>query len=445
MHDIIIKGGSALIRENNEFKAIKADIAIDKGKITHVGDLGPAQAHEFIDATGLHILPGIIDSQVHFREPGLEHKEDLESGTRGAVLGGVTGIFDMPNTKPSTDNQEAFEYKVKAANERAWCNFAFYVGATARNTKQLPNLEKLPGCCGIKIFMGSSTGDLLLTEDEIIEQIFKTTTRTIALHCEDEQRLVERKHIAIEGKDPKFHPIWRDEQTALKATQRVLKICEKTGRKAHVLHITTKEEMELLAKSKHLVSVECLPQHLTLTAPECYEKSASFAQMNPPIREKHHKDALWVGIENNTVDVLGSDHAPHTIEEKQREYPKSPSGLTGVQTILPIMLNHVSNGKLSLAKLVELLSYNPSQLFKIKNKGELKTGFDADITIVDLNKEVTITNDWIASKSGWTTFDGMKVKGWPTHTIVQGEVAMAYDELKKKSLGQPIQFTDIEN
>jgi len=443
MHDLIIKGGSALIRENNQFKAIKTDIAMDNGRISQIGDLSSSSAKDEIDATGLHILPGVIDSQVHFREPGLEHKEDLESGTRGAVLGGVTAIFDMPNTRPSTDNQQAFESKMSAAADRAWCNFAFYVGATARNTNELPKLENLPGCCGIKIFMGSSTGDLLLTEDEIIEQIFKTTKRTIALHCEDEERLVERKHIAIEGKDPKFHPLWRDEMTALKATQRVLAICEKTKRKAHVLHITTKEEIELLAKNKHLVSVECLPQHLTLTAPECYEKSSTYAQMNPPIRERHHKDALWVGIENNTVDVLGSDHAPHTKEEKQRTYPNSPSGLTGVQTILPLMLNHVNEGKLSLSKLVELLCYNPAQLFKIKNKGELKVGFDADITIVNLNKETTITNDWIASKSGWTTFDGMKVKGWPTHTIIQGKTAMAHDKLVNKALGKPIQFTDV--
>ncbi len=441
MYDLILKNGNVLIRNNDTPTPSSVDVGVINGKIAAIGELAEP-GKRVIDATGLHILPGLIDSQVHFREPGHVYKEDLESGTRGAVQGGITAIFDMPNTKPSTDSVQALNDKLEAAKNRAWCNYAFYMGATANNRHELKDLENLQGCCGIKIFMGSSTGDLLVEEDTLLEEIFASTKRTIALHCEDEERLKERKHIAEKEKNPLAHPVWRDEISALKATQRVIAICKKLDRRVHVLHVTTKQEMELLKQNKKYTSVECTPQHLTLFAPDCYEKLGTYAQMNPPVRTADHKEALWKGLTENVVDVLGSDHAPHTKEEKEKQYPNSPSGMTGVQTTLPLMLNHVKEGRLTLARLVDLLSYNPSQLFKIKNKGQIAVGFDADFTIVDLEKNQTITHDWIESKSGWTPFHGKKVTGWPTHTIIGGQVVMENGKISKPA-GKPLEFSDL--
>lgn len=435
MFDSIIKGGTCMTPSG----AVQADIAIKDDKICAIGEFNSTQADHIIDATGLHVLPGVIDSQVHFREPGNEHKEDLEHGTRGAVLGGVTTIFEMPNTSPPTTNREALEDKISRMHNRAWCDFAFFVGGTPEANVDWHTLECLPGCCGIKIFMGSSTGNLLVSQDDAIEAILSQSQRRVAVHCEDEARLIEQKHIAQEGQHPRFHPIWRDEETALRATTRLLNIARKTGKKVHTLHITTKQEMELLAHYKDVATVEVLPQHLTLDD-SAYESLGSYAQMNPPIRAKHHQDALWQAINNGLVDTLGSDHAPHTHEEKQRTYPESPSGMPGVQTLVPIMLDHVNNGKLTLERFVDLVCHGPQRIYNIVQKGRIAVGYDADFTIVDMNKEQTITHEQMACKSGWTPFHGRKVKGWPTHTIIRGSVIMQHGELIGTQNGQPVRF-----
>jgi len=385
------------------------------------------------------VLPGIIDTQVHFREPGSTDREDLESGSRAAVLGGVTSVFEMPNTNPPTSNLVEFNKKLDLAKNRMHCNYAFYFGATPENVDQLAKLKGLEGCCGVKLFAGSSTGKLLVDKEKDIEKVISNSDRIVSIHSEDEEILNLRKKFIKEG-DVHSHPEWRNAECAMSSTRRVVKIAERYNKQIHVLHVTTKEEVDFLAMHKKNVTFEITPQHLTLYAPDCYNKLGSFAQMNPPIRKKEHFDRLWVAVKNSVVDVLGSDHAPHSKEDKNKKYPGSPSGMPGVQTILPIMLDHINNEKLSLNQLVKLMCENPCRIFGIKNKGYLKEGYDADLTIIDMNKSVTIKNEMIASKCGWTPFDNYKVKGFPVATIVNGSIVMNDGKVVAESLGKPLEF-----
>lgn len=443
--DHILKNGQVALPDSQQKFGIRfetTDIGLLDGKIAEIGSLSSAGADQTTDCTGLHVFPGAIDSQVHFREPGLEHKEDLATGTLAALKGGITCVFEMPNTKPSTTNKEAFEEKIRRGQEKANCHFGFFIGASPDNIAQLPELEKLPGCVGVKIFMGSSTGSLLVEKDEDLEKILKSGTRRVAVHCEDEFRLRERKSVIVE-KDTGTHPLWRDEQTAILATERLLRLSEKTGRPVHVLHVTTKQEMELLqqAKAKNIpCTVECTPQHLTLFAPDCYDRLGSFAQMNPPIRTADHKEGLWQAVQNGVVNVFGSDHAPHTLEEKNKPYPQSPSGMPGVQTMLPLLLNHSHNGLLSLEQLCAMLTSRPAKLYGLKNKGEIIKGNDADFTIIDTRAEKTIEEPWLASRCGWSPFTNEKVTGWPVGVFLNGQKALWQDEVLLTHHGKMCEF-----
>ena len=435
--DTILKSGTVV---NQDGEGVR-DIGISNGRIAAIGALGQASAGETIDCKGLHILPGVMDTQVHFREPGQTHKEDLETGSRSAVMGGVTAVFEMPNTDPLTVTEQNFTDKVKRGRHRMHCDFAFFIGGTRENVQDLPELERAPGCAGVKVFIGSSTGALLVEDDESLRRIFQVIRRRAAFHAEDEYRLNERKPLRIEG-DPRSHPVWRDETAALMATQRLVKIAREYGKRIHVLHISTKEEMEFLKDHRDVASVEVTPHHLTLTAPDCYERLGTRAQMNPPVRDAAHQAGIWKGLEQGVVDVLGSDHAPHTLEEKAKTYPASPSGMTGVQTLVPIMLDHVNAGRLSLARFVDLTSAGPQRLFNIACKGRIMAGYDADLTIVDLKREETITNAWIASRAPWTPYDGVKVKGWPVGTFVRGKRVMWQGELAAPSTGETVRFLE---
>jgi dihydroorotase len=432
--DLVFKGGTVV---NHSGEGL-ADIGVKDGKIAAIGSIGEGLAGETIDARGLHILPGVIDTQVHFREPGLEHKEDLETGSRSAVLGGVTAVFEMPNTKPPTTSAEALAAKVAAATDRMYCDFAFFVGAARDNLEQLGELELLPGAAGIKVFMGSSTGDLLVDDEESLARILAKIRRRAAFHSEDEARLRERMPHQREG-DPASHSDWRDAQAALASTERLLRLAREAGKRVHVLHVSTGEEMALLALHKDIASVEVTPQHLTLAAPEAYAELGTKAQMNPPLRDRYHQERLWWGVAQGVADILGSDHAPHTVEEKSGLYPATPSGMPGVQTLVPVMLDHVNAGRLSLARFVDLTSAGPQRLFGIAGKGRIATGYDADLTIVDLKAERSIENDWIGSKCGWTPFAGRKVTGWPVGTFVRGRLAMWHGELGREH-GRPVRF-----
>ncbi|MEM8921698.1 MAG: dihydroorotase, partial [Pseudomonadota bacterium] len=353
-YDLVLKAGRVVTPGGED----DADIGVKDGRIAKIGDIAVEAAGEVIDCTGLHVLPGVIDSQVHFREPGLEWKEDLESGARCAALGGVTAVFEMPNTEPTTTTPDMMTDKLKRASGRMHVDHAFYAGATHDNIGVLPEMERMAGCCGVKVFMGASTGSLLVEDDAGVEAVLNAISRRAAFHSEDEYRLAERRDLARPG-DWTSHPEVRDAEAAIMSTKRLLRLAEKTRKRIHVLHVTTGEEMELLAQHKRLASVEATPQHLTLRAPEAYERLKGYAQMNPPIRDGAHVDKLWIALNQGVVDVLGSDHAPHTKEEKAKPYPASPSGMPGVQTLVPIMLTHVVNGMLSLRRFVELTSAGP--------------------------------------------------------------------------------------
>ncbi len=435
--DLILKNGTVV----TPWSTVVCDVAVRDGRIAAIGALGHAKAASVRDVTGLHVLPGVIDSQVHFREPGPTHKEDLETGSRAAVLGGVTSVFEMPNTAPPTTDVAALNEKLSRAKGRMWCEHAFYVGATPENADTLLALESMPGAAGVKMFMGSSTGTLLVADDEHVERVLKSGRRRVAVHAEDEERLKARKGLALSG-DPRSHPVWRDEQAALLATQRLVRLARKTGRRVHVLHVSTGDEIEFLGRHKDIASVETTPNHLTLIAPDCYERLGTYAQMNPPVRDRSHWDAIWSGVREGVVDVLGSDHAPHTREEKDKVYPDTPSGMTGVQTLVPVMLNHVSEGRLSLERFVDLTAHGPQRVFGLQTKGRIAVGFDADFTIVDLKARRTIENGWIASRCGWTPFDGMSVTGFPQATIIRGLVVMQDGALTGTPQGQPLIFLD---
>ncbi len=435
--DLIVRGGEVV---NHAGRGL-ADVGVRAGKIAAIGDLGQASAGEVYEAKGLTVLPGVIDTQVHFREPGLEWKEDLETGSRCAVLGGVVAVFEMPNTDPTTTDPAAMADKLARAKGRMHCDHAFYVGGTHENAADLGELERLPGCCGVKVFMGASTGSLLIADDAGVEAVLKSVNRRATFHSEDEYRLAERRPLARPG-DWTSHPEVRDAQSAIQSTERLVRLARQQGKRIHVLHVTTAWEIDFLARNKDVASVELTPQHLTLVGPEAYERLRGFAQMNPPIRDASHQPGLWRGITNGIADVLGSDHAPHTREEKAKPYPASPSGMPGVQTLVPVMLTHVADGKLTLERFVDLTSAGANRVFGVAGKGRLAEGYDADLTIVDLKARRTLRHEDMATRSGWTPFDGFEAKGWPVATIIRGRVVMRDDEVVVEGAGEPVRFQE---
>jgi dihydroorotase len=435
--DLLIRGG--VVATPNGIAP--ADVGVIGGRIAAIGSLSGAGAEEIFEAKGLHVLPGVMDTQVHFREPGNEHKEDLASGSLAAILGGVTSVFEMPNTAPPTTTRAAIQDKLSRAHGRMHCDHAFYVGATPQNIGALAELERMPGVCGIKAFLGSSTGTLLLNKEEDILAMLNAGKRRVAVHSEDEDRMIARKHLAERGK-PETHPVWRDAEAARMSTERVMRLAKQAGRRLHVLHITTGDEIPLLAAGKDFCTAETTPQHLTLSAPDCYERLGTYAQMNPPIRDESHRQALWAAVTQGVIDVIGSDHAPHTREEKDRIYPDTPSGMPGVQTLATILLDHVNKGNLTLERFIDLTSAGPQRIFGIAGKGRIARGYDADFTIVDMGLSRTIENKWIASTCGWTPFDGMTTKGWPVATILRGHTVMRDFAATGRAQGQPVRFME---
>jgi dihydroorotase len=436
-YDMILRAG----RVYTPGGLVNCDVGVRDGKIAALLSPGQGSAGETVDCAGLTVLPGAIDTQVHFREPGLEHKEDLESGSRAAVLGGITALFEMPNTKPNTDSAEALADKLRRAKGRMWCDHAFYVGATNHNAEALAELEMLPGACGVKVFMGASTGDLLVSDDDCLRQVLKSGRRRVAIHAEDEPRMQARLKERMPG-DPSSHPVWRDDESAMLATRRIVALARETGRRIHVLHVTTPQELEYLAGCKDVASCEVTPQHLTLAGEEAYPRLGTFAQMNPPIRSGRHRDGLWHWLAQGVPDVIGSDHAPHTREEKAKPYPDSPSGMPGVQTLLPLMLDHMNAGRLTLQRLVDLTSAGAARLFGLVGKGRIAAGYDADFSIVDLSAEWTVEADWLASRCGWSPFEGMRLKGRPVGTIIRGRRVMWDAEVLGSPIGEPLRFEE---
>jgi dihydroorotase len=435
--DLVLRGGTIV----NHDGIWAGDVGIRKGRIAHLGTITPVAAGEVFDAHGLHILPGVIDSHVHFREPGAEYKEDMETGSRAAVMGGVTAVFDMPNTKPPTTTVEALVDKLNRARGRMFCDFAFHIGASGENLQELGTLEVLEGVASIKVFLGSSTGSLLLDDAAKLRKLLSKTRRRLSFHAEDEDRLRARLNLRVAG-NVASHSIWRDNGVAGNATRKLLQLARETGARIHVLHVSTAEEMTLLAGAKDVVTVEVTPNHLSLMASQAYARLGAKAQMNPPLRDEHHPVALWKGLRQGVVDTLGSDHAPHSLEEKAKPYPESPSGMPGVQTLVPVMLNHVNEGHLSLQRFVDLTSHGPARVFSLAGKGRMAVGYDADFTIVDMKAERTVTDNWIVSRCGWTPFAGLDVKGWPLATVVRGRMVMRDGEILEPADGRPVRFSE---
>jgi dihydroorotase len=436
-YDLVLKGGTVV---NQDGVGVR-DVAVKDGRFAAIGDLSAAAAGETVDCRGLTVLPGVMDTHVHFREPGLTHKEDMETGSRAAVLGGVTTIFDMPNNDPATVDAAALGDKLARARGRMHCDYAFYVGATRDNSRDLGEIERLPGCCGVKVFMGSSTGNLLVEDDDGVRAILKSVRRRAAFHCEDEYRLRERSGFRIEG-DPSSHPVWRDAEAALTCTQRLIALAHETGKRVHVLHVSTADEIAFVAAHKDVATIEVTPSHLTLDGPGCYHCLGTRAQLNPPVRDASHRIGLWRGVANGVVDSLGSDHSPHTLAEKANPYPKSHSGMPGVQTLVPIMLDHVAAGKLSIERFVDLTSAGPARVFGIARKGRIAVGYDADLTVVDLARREMIASTWIATKAAWTPYEGMQVRGWPVGTFVRGRKAMWDGEVVSQAAGEAVRFAE---
>ena len=442
--DLIIQGGQVLFSHRKDPYHLveeQVDIGVKEGRITKIGFLGRSVANSIFKAHNLHVLPGLIDTQVHFREPGMEHKEDIKSGSRSALMGGLTAFFEMPNTRPPTVDRATLNYKIQKAQEHSYCDFAFFAGATPENLKSLNALAHHPHCPGVKIFMGSSTGTLLLHEEANLDAVLCHVKTPIAVHSEDEERLRERKkRVLAEPGKVHLHPVWRDVACALKATKKIVALSQKQKRRVHILHVTTEEEIDFLSQNQAYATVEVTPQHLSLFAPDCYERLSTLAQMNPPIREERHQRALWRGIESGVVSMLGSDHAPHTLEEKQKVYPHSPAGMPGTQTMLTLMLDHVNKKKLSLKRLVQLLATNPHRFYGIKNQGLLKEGFKANLTIVDMKKTRRIDPKCLVSKCAWSPFEGRETQGWPVAVLLNGEWAMREDEILGPPRGQGLLF-----
>tara|TARA_A100000164_G_scaffold53816_1_gene42399 strand:+ start:142 stop:1458 length:1317 start_codon:yes stop_codon:yes gene_type:complete len=433
-HTILIKNGTVV----NSKIQVKKDVLISNGIIKKVEKDIQLQADRIIDASQKFIIPGVIDPQVHFREPGLTHKEDIKSGARAAVSGGVTTFFEMPNTNPATINSKLLEEKFKIAEKSSVANFSFFLGATPNNIDEIKNLK---GNCGVKIFMGSSTGDLLVDRDSDIEQIFKYCNKVIAIHSEDEQVLNET---AKTIKNPNFrdHPNMRPVKAAVTSTNKAINFALKYEKKLHVLHLSTSEEVKIIRKIKNtgLVTSETTPQHLLLSAPDIYNDIGSYAQMNPPIREKYHQEELWKGLFDGTINCIATDHAPHTIQEKNNPYGIAPSGMPGVETSLPLMLNQVNKGKIKLQDITKWMCENPAKIYQIKNKGFIEEGFDADIALIDLNRIKKIRAKNMQSKCGWSAFEGFEIKGWPIITIVNGNIVYENESINENYFGKRVTF-----
>jgi dihydroorotase len=434
--DLVIRGGTCVLPWGME----QTSVGVRAGHIAALGVAADATAEQSIDATGLHVLPGLIDPHVHLRDPGDKAVESIPTGTRAAVLGGVTTVFDMPNTSPSITDAEHLAWKQGYAEASAWCDMGLYVGGTRTNIPHLASLEVGRGVCAIKVFAGSSTGDLMVEDDESLERVMRAGRRTIANHSEDEYRLQARKKLFKSGEPYARHMEWRDEEAAFLGTRRLMALARKTARPAHILHVSTAEELDYLKDYRDIASVELLVNHLTQVAPEAYETLKGYGVMNPPIRGRRHWEAAWAAVRDGTVDTIGSDHAPHSRAAKERPWPEVAAGLTGVQTLVPVMLDHVNAGRLSLARMVDLMCAGPARIYGLVGKGRLAAGYDADFTLVDMRRQRRIEEDWIASPCGWTPFAGMQITGWPVATIVRGQQVMREDEVLGTPVGRLAKF-----
>ena len=416
----------------------KVDVAVEDGVISGIG-VGIPRTGEEVEASGLNLLPGIIDPQVHFRDPGAPEKEDLHSGSCAAAAGGVTSFLDMPNNHPPIIDRVRLEAKKRKAAEQCVVNYGFFIGATADNLEELNTAENV---CGIKIFMGSSTGDLLVSDPQDLEQIFATGSRLIAVHAEDESLLNDSLALLDGIIRVEAHPRIRDEAVALKASEQAVSLSMQYNRRLHILHLTTEEETNLLASLPrgHRVSAEVCPQHFLLHAPDCYRELGTLAQMNPPLRTKRHADALWRALKTGLIDCIATDHAPHTLAEKSLPYGKAPSGMHGVETSLPLMLDRVNRGECTLEEVTRWMSETPAGIYGMLGKGRIEVGYDGDLVLVDMGLKKRVRNGSLHTRVNWSPYNGMELQGWPVRTLVHGQTVFNDGKIDTGVKGAEIRF-----
>jgi dihydroorotase len=434
LYNLLIRNARIALPDGTTFEG---DVACEDGRIARIDPAITAAARETIDAAGNLLLPGVIDPQVHFREPGNEHKEDLASGSRAAVRGGVTSFLEMPNTAPPTTTQAALDEKLARAARKSVANYGFFIGATPDN---LEALNTVTPACGIKIFMGSSTGSLLVNRPEDLERIFANGTRLIAVHAEDEARIHTRRAQFAGRTDPAVHSEIRDNETARLATELALTLSKKYKRRLHILHLSTHEEVAMLRVDKPAwVTAEVIPNHLLLNTGD-YARLGTLVQMNPPIRSPQDNAALWAGLHDGIIDFIATDHAPHTLEEKQQAYPNTPSGMPGVETSLPLMLTAMHEGRCTLAEIQKWMCYGPAEAYHIPNKGKILEGWDADLTLVDIERARPVRNEETFTKVRWSPWNGRELRGWPQYTIVNGDVAFDNGHIRELVRGRPLTY-----
>ena len=425
-----------ILLPNGEF--LVGDVQIENGKIIQVApEINYSPIDKILDATGLTLLPGVIDPQVHFREPGLEHKEDLFTASRACAKGGVTSFLEMPNTRPLTIDRATLDDKLQRAAEKCLVNYGFFIGATADNLSELVSVKPT---CGIKIFMGSSKGALLVSDEEVLDRIFANGKRLIAVHAEDQSRIIQRRKQFANITDPAIHSQIQDETVALNATKLALKLSKKYQRRLHILHLSTGIEAELLRQDKpSWVTAEVTPQHLLLNT-TAYEKLGTLAQMNPPLRSPENNEILWQALLDGVIDFVATDHAPHTLAEKAKGYPNTPSGMPGVETSLPLMLTQAMKGRCSIASVSHWMSKGPAMAYSIPNKGSIAVGYDADLVLVDLDNYRPLLREELLTKCGWSPFEGWELTGWPIVTIVGGKIVYDRGQVNTKVRGKALQF-----
>lgn len=416
---------------------LDGDLLCDNGSIARIDAALDIEGDQSIDARGMLLLPGIIDAHVHFREPGHEYKEDLFSGSRAAAKGGVTSFLEMPNTDPPTVSRQALRDKLARAASRSTVNYGFFIGATPNN---LDELNAAREACGIKIFMGCSTGGLLVDRDEDLERIFAGCDRLIAVHAEDETRLNQRQRALVERRDAAAHSEIRDPEAALIATRRAIDFARRYRRRLHILHLSTAAEVELMRRDNpEGIKAEVSPNHLFLNVGD-YARSGTRVQMNPPIRTPADNAALWAGLRDGVLDFIGSDHAPHTLAEKDRPFPEAPSGMPGVETTLPLMLTEMAAGRCSLAQILQWMCAGPAQAYGLAHKGLIQEGYDADLTLVDVESVRPVRHEEMISKCRWSPYHGRELTGWPVYTVVGGEIAFERGRIRGEVRGRALRF-----
>ena len=397
-------------------EVVRVGVVIERDKIVDIDPAAQLAVDDTIDAAGLHLLPGVIDDQVHFREPGLTHKEDLAFASRACAKGGVTTFLEMPNTKPAATTRELLYQKLALAREKSLVNYGFYIGATPHNLAELQAADRTPG---IKIFIGSSTGDLLVDDQESLERIFAGTSLPICAHCEDETT-VRRNAEALTGThDVADHSRIRDHEAAIVATRRAIDLARRHRHRFHVLHVSTGAETELLADHGGLITGEACPHHLLFNVDD-YARLGPLVQMNPSLKTREDAKRLWDALRNDRLQVVATDHAPHTLEEKHRQYPESLSGLPAVENSLALMLNQVNRGTCTLTQVVHWMCDAPARVWDIVGKGRIAVGYDADLVLVDLAKPQAVRNEDQLTKCGWSPWHGETLTGWPVRTWVMG-------------------------